>query len=55
MPGEQGRLDRLTDRNDQARQVKGEIDDWLAGRGAYVMLALAVALVVAFVASLVRL
>ncbi|MHB1974096.1 MAG: hypothetical protein ACYCR4_07375 [Acidimicrobiales bacterium] len=55
MPGEQRRLDRLTDRNDQARQAKGEIDDWLAGRGSYVMLALAVALVVGFVASLVHL
>ena len=49
-----GRLGRLTDRNDDARRARGEIDDWLAGRGATVMVAIALGLVIAIVLGLAR-
>jgi hypothetical protein len=44
-----GRLDRLANRNDESRQSLEEIRDWLAGRGAYVMIAIGAALVIALV------
>ena len=49
MPERQHPLDRLTDRSDEARRTRTEIDDWLAGRGSLVVLVLLVALVVAIV------
>lgn len=48
------RLERLVGRNDEARQAKAEIDDWLAGRGATAMAVLLLALVVALVLGLVH-
>ena len=46
------RLDRLAERNDDARRAKAEIEDWLAGRGALAMTFLLVALVLALVLNL---
>ncbi len=44
--------DRRSERLDDTRRAKAEIEDWLAGRGAYVMVAICVALVIALVLGL---
>jgi hypothetical protein len=54
MSESRGPVDPFADRNAQARRDKAEIDDWLAGRGSYVMVALLVVLVVALVLGLAR-
>ncbi|MDA8285308.1 MAG: hypothetical protein M0Z42_18860 [Actinomycetota bacterium] len=52
MAGKDGRIGRVVERNDDARRARSEIEGWLAGRGATVMVVLLVGLVVALVLGL---